>query len=260
MPRTFAYIISLLLLSSSVTFVQAQDTIPIPLKIRIGFDVSGPLKYYSDKNIRNLEGFIAVDLNEKRTVVLAAGHLDYKYSQYNYTYLSNGSFVKAGIDFNLLKADKSQGKYWAGIGLKYGLSRFTTEVPFLEKENYWGTETTSLPIKSYWGHFLEVSPGIRAELFKNISLGWSINVRMLLHSGTGKDLKPVYFPGFGDGTKTVSTGINYYLIWSIRYKKINAIMKKEAPEETDDTYDKGTTCTSGTSGTSGNSQQGKIRQ
>jgi len=261
MWRTFAYTISLLLiLSCNFTLVQAQDTIPFPLKIRIGADVSGPVKYYSDKNILNEEGYISVDLNEKRTAFLAVGHLNYKYSQYNYSYLSNGSFVKAGMDFNLLKADKSLGKYWAGIGLRYGLSRFSTEVPFLEKENYWGTETTSLPKKSYWGHFIEVSPGVRTELFKNISLGWSINVRMLLHSGTGKDLKPVYFPGFGDGTKTVSTGINYYIIWSIQYKKIKAIMKKEAPEETEEPDDKSTTGTNGTSGTSGNSQQGRIRQ
>lgn len=261
MWRTFAYIISLLLiLSCTFNLVQAQDTIPFPLKIRVGVDVSGPVKYYTDKNILNEEGYISVDLNEKRTAILDVGHLSYKYSQYNYSYLSKGNFVKAGFDFNLLKANKSLGKYWAGIGLKYGLSRFSTEVPFLEKENYWGTETTSLPKRSYWGHFIEVSPGVRAEIFKNISLGWSVNVRMLLHSGTGKDLKPVYFPGFGDGTKTIGTGLNYYLIWSFQYKKINAILKKEAPEETDETDDKSTTGTNGTSGTSGNSQQGKIRQ
>ena len=83
-------------------------------------------------------------------------------------------------------------------------------------------------------------------------MGWSVSLRMLLYTGTGKDLKPVYFPGFGDGTKTISAGMNYYIVWNIPYKKIKAIMKKDVPVETDETNDTGTT---------GNNQQGSgIRQ
>jgi hypothetical protein len=235
MWRTFAYSISLLfLLNFGRVQVQAQDTIPIILKIKVGMEVSGPAIYYSDKNILNAEGYISVDLDEKRSVMFAAGYLNYKYSQYNYTYLNKGSFIRAGIDFNLLQPDKSLGKYWAGIGLRYGLSRFNSEVPSFEKENYWGTATSSIVQKINWGHFVEVSPGVRAEIFKNFSMGWSINLRMLIYTGTGKDLRPVYFPGFGNGTKTISTGMSYFVVWNIRYKKINAIMKKEVPEETDD--------------------------
>ena len=73
MLKTFAYTTSLLLLMScSLSRLSAQDTIPIPLKIRIGLDVSGPVKYYIDKNVLNTEGFVTVDLNEKRSVLFAA--------------------------------------------------------------------------------------------------------------------------------------------------------------------------------------------
>ena len=114
--------------------VSAQDTIPMPLKIKIGLEVSGPAIYYINKNILNEEGYISVDLDEKRSVILAAGYLNYKYSQYNYTYLNKGSFVRLGMDFNLLKPDKSLGKYWAGIGLRYGLSRFNSASPTLKRQ------------------------------------------------------------------------------------------------------------------------------
>lgn len=242
MWRTFVYSISLLLfLHCSLNPVQAQDTIPITLKIKIGIEVSGPAIHYSDKNISNSEGYISVDLNEKRSLVFATGYLNYKYTQYNYTYLNKGGFVRIGMDFNLLKPDKSLGKYYAGIGLRYGLSRFNSEVPSFEKTDYWGTTYSSIANKTYWGHFIEVTPGVRAEIFKNFSMGWSISLRMLLYTGTGKDLKPVYFPGFGDGTKTITAGMNYYIVWNIPYKKIKAIMKKEVPEETDDTNDTDTT-------------------
>lgn len=247
MLRTYAYIISiLLLLNCSMSGLFAQDTITVPLKIKIGAELSGPAIYYSDKNIFNAEGYISVDIDEKRSVMLAAGYLNFKYNQYNYTYLNKGSFIRAGIDFNLLKPEKSQGRYWAGIGLRYGLSRFTSEVPEFQKTNYWGPTLSSIPPKTNWGHFAEVSPGVRAEIFNHLSIGWSISLRLLLYSGTGKDLRPVYFPGYGNGTKTISTGISYYLVWNIPYKKIKVILKKEVPdEEEEDTNGTGTNTSSG---------------
>jgi hypothetical protein len=234
----------------SLIQVHAQDTIPIPLKIKVGLEVSGPAIYYSDKNIFNEEGYISVDLDEKRSVVLAAGYLNFKYSQYNYTYLNHGSFVRMGMDFNILKPDKSKGIYWAGIGLRYGLSRFISETPSFEKDNYWGAVYSSIAQKTNWAHFAELTPGVRAEIFNHFNTGWSISVRMLLYSGTGKDLRPVYFPGFGNGTKTFSAGIGYYLVWNIPYKKINAILKKEVKEDNEDTNPNGTTDTNSTSGNS----------
>ena len=117
MLKTSAYFISLFLFLGFCSIgVHAQDTIPITLKVKIGLEVSGPAIYYTDKNILNAEGYVSVDLNEKRSAFLALGYLNYKYSQYNYDYLNKGTFMKIGMDFNLLKADKSQGKYFAGIG------------------------------------------------------------------------------------------------------------------------------------------------
>jgi hypothetical protein len=152
-------------------------------------------------------------------------------------------FVRTGLDFNLLKPDKAFGKYWAGIGLRYGLSVFNSEVPSFQQENYWGTTSSSIAQKTNWGHFIEASPGVRAEVFRNFSMGWTISLRMLIYTGTGKDLRPIYFPGFGNGGKTFSAGLNYFIVWNIPYKKINVIIKKEVPEETEDT------------GTTGNGQQ-----
>ena len=62
---------------------------------------------------------------------------------------------------------------------------------------------------------------------------------MLLYTGTGKDLRPIYFPGFGNGGKTFTTGLNYFIVWNIPYKKINVIIKKEVPEETEETVETG---------------------
>jgi hypothetical protein len=251
MRRIYAYIISVLFTLISMTNpLVAQDTIDFPLKLKIGFEVSGPVEYYTNKNILKTEGFISADLDEKRTVILSAGFVNYKYSQYNYDYLNKGYFLRTGVDFNLLNPEKSQGRYWAGIGFHYGLSRFTSETPSFSQDNYWGTTAGSIPNRSSWGHFLEATPGIKTEIFKNVSIGWSISLRMLLYSGTGKDLRPIYFPGYGSGGKKTSTEISYWLTWNIPFKKIRIITRKPAPEETDEEGDNG----------SASSQPARIRQ
>jgi hypothetical protein len=230
--------------------------------MRAGIELSGPVTYFTDKNILNEEGYISVDLNEKRSVLVAAGHLNFKYSQYNYSYTDKGNFIRIGMDFNLLKPEKSMGKYWAGIGLRYGLARLTSEVPSFYKEDYWGKTSSSIGQKTNWAHFVEISPGVRTEIFNHLSIGWSANLRMLIYSGTGKDLKSIYIPGFGDATKTISTSLSYFIVWNIPYKTINVIRKKEAkeePEDNEDTDTSGNNQNSGTTGTSGNRQQGKIR-
>jgi len=224
----------------------AQDTVLIPLKIKVGLEVSGPGIYFSDKNILNAEGYISVDRNEKMAFTLNAGYLDYKYSQYNYKYLTKGSFLRAGVDFNLLKPKKSQGKYWAGIGLRYGLSVYNSEVPSFKKENYWGTVFSSVGTHTNWAHFIEVSPGVRADVLKNLSIGWTVSLRKLIYSGSGNNLKPIYLPGYGNTGKSVSTGISYFIVWNIPFKKINVIIKKEEPEETENEEGSGNSINQGT--------------
>jgi len=240
MRRISAYITSFLLICvSSAQQLSAQDTLDIPLKIRLNLEVSGPVIYLIDDALFKTEAYISADLNEKRTFVIGGGYVDYKYSQYNYTYLAEGLFASTGLDFNLMKPEKSMGRYWAGIGLRYGLSHFTSRAPSIQQENYWGTTTSSIAERPTWSHFLEASPGVKAELTRNFSIGWTVNLRMLLYSGTSKDLKPVYIPGYGKGTQSVTIGFSYFVSINIPYKRIRVITKKVEPKEPDETDETG---------------------
>jgi hypothetical protein len=230
MRRIFVYFTSLFLFLSGI-ILQAQDTVMFPLKIRAGFDISGPGIYLTDKNNLNLEGHISFDRNEKMSYVVEGGYSDYKYSQYNYDYFSKGVFTRAGVDFNLLRPEVSKGKYWAGIGLRYGLSIFTSETTSFQHENYWGTVTSSIPSKTSMGHFIEVAPGVRTELFRNFTMGWTIRLRLLISGGGGRDLRPIYFPGYGNGGKKTAAGVSYFLMWNIPFRTKTVITKPEEVEE-----------------------------
>lgn len=236
---------------------KTQDSLIYPLKIRAGIEVSGPAIYYTNKKVKNLEGFVSYDLDEKRSITFSLGSLNYKYSQYNYSYMNKGTFIRIGMDFNILKPDKAMGKYWGGLGLKYGISRYNSVTPELLKENYWGVTTSSIPERTNWGHFVEVDPGVRAELFKNFSMGWTISLRMLVHAGGSKDLRPIYLPGFGNATKTITAGLGYFLVWNIPFKKITVVPKKEVP---DDDEEDDTNTTNGTNGNPSNTRNPGMRQ
>jgi hypothetical protein len=235
MRRTCVYTISVLAFLLFLPLVsRGQDTVMIPLKINAGIELIGPVTYAIEKNTLSAGAYVSADLSEKWAAALNAGYLDYKYSQYNYDYLSRGFYFSAGADFNILKPKKTQGKYWGGLSLRYGLSNFRWEVPLIRETNVWGEARSSLPPVKNWGHFLQASPGMRAEVFRNFSMGWTIDVRMLLYTGKSEGIRPIYFPGFGNSDKRFSTGFSYYLVWNIPYKKLRIIIQKPEPEEEED--------------------------
>ncbi|HEX2969558.1 MAG TPA: DUF6048 family protein [Bacteroidales bacterium] len=225
------YFISLLFIISGRTYLAAQDTVYIPLKVRIAAEVSGPIQYFFDKNILITEGNISVDIHEKKSLFAGAGYVDYNYSQEKYDYTVKGSFFKAGMDFNLMGPKKSQGKFFTGIGLHYGISSYRAEVPLFRTENQWGPVEASVPPTSGIAHFFEATPSVRAELFRNVSIGWNINIRVLLKNNTDSDLKMVYLPGFGDTSKKVRTGLGYFLTWNIPFRTKRVIILPPPPEE-----------------------------
>jgi hypothetical protein len=230
MRRISAYFISLLILLPAGNLF-SQDTVFFPLKLKAGIDIAGPGIYLSDRNNLSFEGYISFDKSEKMAYVLETGYLNYKYSQYNYDYTSKGAFARVGVDFNLLKPETSLGKYWAGIGLRYGMSLFNSETPSFQHENYWGTVTSSITSKKAIGHFIEVAPGVKTEIFRNFSMGWTIRLKLLISGGAGRDLKPIYFPGYGNGGKRTAAGISYFITWNIPYKTKTVITKPEVVAE-----------------------------
>jgi hypothetical protein len=82
---------------------------------------------------------------------------------------------------------------------------------------------------------------VKTEIFRNISIGWTIRLKLLISGGGGKDLRPIYFPGYGNGGRRTTAGISYFLTWNIPYKTKTVITKPEAvEEETDETSDQTT--------------------
>ena len=234
MKRIFVYIIStaLLVISNDLSAqfsnnTTSPDSVEFPLNIMIGVDIANPILYFINNNTLNIDGYVAVDLNEKYGISFNAGYTDYYLNKQTFEYSATGIYFKPGLDFNILKPQISEGKYWAGIGLRYGVSIFSFETPSITFENYWGTLTSSIPPQSRIAHFIEISPGFHAKISDHVTVGWRANMSKLIYAGTKDMMRPVYVPGYGTRDKGVAFSFDYYISLSFSYKTIKAKFKED---------------------------------
>lgn len=213
MRKIFALFSSLLLLTTVYVYSQNVDTVKADNSISIGIDLLGPLSYSLGEDVYNFDGFISYRLNYKYFLVAEAAFGSFSYEQYNYSYSSQGFTLRFGTDISMLKPDKFRINHFTGIGLRYGVSVFNQEIPVIIMDNYWGPINTSVEKNHSHAHYLEALGGVRAEIIKNISIGWSVRLRMLLfHSGKDQPV-PVYIPGMGETEKTFASTVNYHIIF-----------------------------------------------
>jgi hypothetical protein len=227
--RTYVYIISLLLLAG--VRLSAQDTLLVPLKIRVGFDAAGPVGYFIKNDLKSFGVLGSIDINERFSVEAGTKYSHFSVSEETYDYSSNGMSFVLGPAVNLLKPKMADGQHFIGLGLHYGMSVFSQETPRVEYTNPWGTVSTTLPLSHHTGHFIEFTPGVRTDLTPWLTIGWNISLRVLISDGTDNNLKPVYMPGYGDCSSRIATGASYYISISIPYRTKRIITKPKITEE-----------------------------
>lgn len=241
--RTCIFFISFILSGSAA--VLSQDTVTVPLHVRAGFDVSGPVMDLIGRDLTSYGMAGSVDMNSSVAITAGIRYSSFSASKVIYDFKSKGLSFTAGVDYNFMKANAAQGKYYAGIGMRYGLSFYNEEASMIRYTNEWGTGEASVPAGMHTGHFLEITPGVHTELFPGVTIGWNLYMRVLISAGAGKDLKPVWMPGYGAGTSGMTTGAEYYVSFSIPYRKIKVYIKPKIrdSEEEDEGGDTGTNST-----------------
>lgn len=212
-----------------------QDTIAFPMRFGVGVSAFLPISSLTGYYPQGFEINGYYDINERFTISADGGYSTFNTENYNYVFSNSGVFFRIGTDYNMLNPVRAAGRYFAGGSVKYGLSVYDFQSQVIDYMNYWGNYTTAAAPLRKAAHYLEFSPTMTAELFKNVFVGWSIDLRVLLWSGTGEHLRAIDIPGYGNGSKPVSAGMNYYLSIRIPYKTKQVIYLKK--ERTVDTVD-----------------------
>lgn len=132
-------------------------------------------------------------------------------------FTASGMFNRIGFNISLLKSKdvKKPVTSLFYVGLRVGYTSFNYNINnLIITDTYWNTTQTISSRNNHttatWGEFVA---GIRVDIFKNITLGWSARLKTGL-SMSKNQYSPWYVPGFGivDGSGWGFTYTIGYLI------------------------------------------------
>lgn len=214
MSRYF-FSIGLLILICFSTSAQVKRT----KGLRVGIDLSRfSLPYLQPER----EGYeLSGDFEIKRDVYITGeyGIENVTLHKDQYSYESEGYYFRAGVDHNFLKNQKPDEYEMVFLGIRYGYaSQNHMASNVIIQNQFWpGTSGNSIAERVCNTHWIEVVAGIRAELFWNFSMGWSVRGRIRLAHNGYSNLDPYNVPGYGNGIKKSNLGFNFSLYFRIPF-------------------------------------------
>lgn len=207
--KYFFSIIIFIVFLSSITNAQEERI----KGLRLGYDISRLALYIVEPERTAFE--LSADFEIKQNFYLTAegGMQKYRLTETLYNYNSDGYYTRIGMDYNILK-NRAKNQYEMVFGgFRYGYSKLNhTADNIIIGTNYWGNgDITELDNTTINAHWIEALAGVRAELFKNVFIGWSFRWRIMLYQSRVAVMKPIYIPGYGKGEKKSVIGFNYYI-------------------------------------------------
>ena len=195
--------------------------------VSVGVDLIGPGQKIIGNDYYGFEAKGSVNLLGRYfpTLELGYGKSDMTDDDNGISYKVNAPFTRLGIDYNFLYK-KAHGNLLL-LGFRYGFSSFDYDVI----DPYDGTGKANisddiwkdqLPY-SHTGmkasmHWLELAGGVRAKVWKQIYMGWSLRFRFKLSASVDEYGDPYYVPGYGKyGGSNI--GLTYHLIYQLPFKK-----------------------------------------
>ncbi|WP_396142835.1 DUF6048 family protein [Flavobacterium sp.] len=214
---------------STIGNAQIKDTTqvvyPERYGLRLGVDLHRLSKSFYEKDYKGLE--IVGDYRLTRRFYLAGelGNEEKTVDDDRLNFTTKGTYFKAGFDYNSFEnwLDMENMIY---VGMRYGISSFSHTVntyKIYDPTNYYG-ENTVISGAKYNGltaNWIEIIGGVKAELFSNLYLGFSLRLNYLVSNKKPEGFDNLYIPGFNRTYEgKFGAGVNYTLSYFIPiYKK-----------------------------------------
>jgi len=188
--------------------------------LRLSIDLATPTYSYFFDKARQRSGFEALaeySLSNDLFLVAEAGFHQLHYVHANdsvsdaYQYAAHGTFVRLGVNRNLMKYynEKDRDLFYIGgrlAGTVYDGAYSTIQII----DSYWGKQASfAVPLHYYFATWGELVAGMRIETLKNLFLGWDLRLGVKLYDSNNTAYKTLFIPGYGAGQSPVSVWLNY---------------------------------------------------
>ncbi|RAK24923.1 hypothetical protein B0I03_10179 [Flavobacterium aquaticum] len=230
MKYMLRFIFSLSLLCFSVLGnAQTKDTAkvmyPERYGLRLGTDLHKIARSFYEKDYRGFEVVGDYRLTKRFYIAGELGNENKTVDDDRLNFTTKGTYFKVGFDYNSFEnwLDMENMIY---VGMRYGVSSFShtlNSYKIYDPTNYYG-ENIIISGREYDGltaSWLEVVGGIKAELFNNLYMGFSVRLNYLVSNKKPDGFDNLFIPGYNrtyDGK--FGAGFNYTLSYFIPiYKK-----------------------------------------
>lgn len=198
---------------------------PLLYSASIGVDIWDPImRIFGQKY--GLIGFSAeLNLHNRYIPVFEAGlgNADNTPTHQNYTYhVGVTPYFRVGVNYNFLY--NSNPDYQFVAGLRFGWTHFNYQLRSVEiTDPYWGTaQVVDFPRQTSNVTYLNVLFGLRVKIWKQLSMGWHIRIRTILHETDQPSGQPWYIPGYGSRNGLITGSFSVFYTFSLVKKKAAA--------------------------------------
>ncbi len=166
------------------------------------------------------EGMAEIDLH-KYFIVFEGGY-EINDRKESFNYRSEGSFIRVGIDQDLIPYNIHRSVL--SFGVRYAFASFEDRIS-IPVNGLTGPITYREENQNLSATWFEMTLGLRAHVFKNITMGYQIRGKFFKALQGEGELETVDIPGFGRHKKNGkeilrgTVGFDYYIYWTIPFRK-----------------------------------------
>lgn len=169
--------------------------------VRIGTDIVLPVIEWADHNFREYEVSMEALLGNRWLLVGDVGRASITRSLLDeYSYKSEGIFLRIGADYNLWQKDPQHVGGLFMLGMRYGFANFKHSLSdYTLTSPYWNATTgTGFEENSLNGHWVELNARLQIKVLKHFYMGPMMRMKIRLAMKSSDTLGEVNdIPGYG---------------------------------------------------------------
>ncbi len=226
MKHILKYIISVILFFGSGSILSQEkelDTAKYKDRygLRVGIDLYNPIYALFDNNRKGLEIVVDYRITKRFWIAGEFGYMDNISNEDYLTFTTNGSYIKAGVDFNAYKNALGM-ENMIVVGVRYGVSIFdqTLNEYTINSDPYLPLLTNDTPVvyDNLNAQWFELMIGLKVEVLHNFFMGTSLSGKHMITSKEPENFKNLFVPGFNRVyINNFGVGFNYTISYLIPF-------------------------------------------